>query len=135
MTSWSGKENFRSSVDWPLVEGVATLLKETCAGLDLNRDSEWICEIITEAAEGLPSSLEEGQKSEYVAEYILGVSAARNSLVIVSYCFNFLKSQGMVTDEKADHIEQALEELEQSLDGLTQSLRKSLPNQWKFQNN
>ena len=135
MTSWSGKENFRSSVDWPLVEGVATLLKETSAGLDLNRDSEWICEIITEAAEGLPSSLEEGQKSEYVAEYLLGVSAARNSLVIVSYCFNFLKSQGMVTDEKADHIEQALEELEQSLDGLTQSLRKSLPNQWKFQNN
>ena len=130
-----GRDQFRSSVDWPLVEGVATLLKETCAGLDLGRDTEWICEIISEAADGLPTSLQEGQESEYVAEYILGVSAARNSLVIVSYCFNFLKSQGLVTEEKADHIEQALDELESSLDALTQSLRKSLPNQWRFQNN
>ena len=130
-----GRDQFRSSVDWPLVEGVAALLKETCAGLELNRDTEWIGEIITEAADHLPSALQEGQESEYVAEYILGVSAARNSLVIVSYCFNFLKSQGLVTEEKADHIEQALDELESSLDALTQSLRKSLPNQWRFQNN
>ncbi|HLF76128.1 MAG TPA: four helix bundle protein [Dehalococcoidia bacterium] len=135
MTSRSGRENFRSSVDWPLVEGVATLLKETCEGLELDRDREWLGEIITEAAEGLPTSLQAGQQSEYVAEYILGVSAARNSLVIVSYCFNFLKSQGLVTEEKADHIEQALEELESSLDGLTQSLRRSLPDQWRFSNN
>jgi hypothetical protein len=135
MTSWSGRSEFRSSVDWPLVEGVAALLKETCAGLELNRDTEWLCEIITEAAEHLPTSLQEGQQSEYVAEYILGVSSARNSLVIVSYCFNFLKSQGLVTEQKADHVEQALDELESSLDGLTQSLRRSLPNQGRFANN
>jgi four helix bundle protein len=135
MTSWSGRSEFRSSVDWPLVEGVASLLKETCAGIELSRDTEWLCEIITEAADGLPASLHEGQQSEYVAEYILGVSAARNSLVIVSYCFNFLKSQGYASEQKADHIEQALEELETSLDGLTQSLRRSLPNQARFANN
>ena len=71
-----------------MVEGVAALLKETCEGLSLDKDREWLC-IITEAADGLPTSLQEGQQSEYVAEYILGVSAARNSLVIVSYCFDF----------------------------------------------
>lgn len=130
-----GGDNFRSSVDWAQVEGVSMLLKDTCDSLKLDRNTEWICEVIKENAESLPNSIHEGQQSEYVAEYILGISAARNSLVIVSYCFNFLKTQGLVEETIVDNIEKKLEELEQSLDGLTQSLRRDLPNHWRYSNN
>lgn len=135
MTGWQGGDNFRSSVDWAMVEGVSMLIKDTCDSLKLDKDREWICEVIKENAENLPTAIHEGQQSEYVAEYILGISAARNSLVIVSYCFNFLKSQDLVEETVADNIEQRLEELESALDSLTQSLRRNLPNQWRFSNN
>jgi four helix bundle protein len=134
MTSYPGGD-FRNIVEWEMVEDVSNTLKETIEDMHLTGDREWLAEVIKEAADGLPTSIIEGQQSQYVAEYILGISAARNSLVIASYTMNFLKSQGLIDATKAEDIEQKLDDLEKALASLTQNLRKNLPNQWRFSNN
>lgn len=132
--NWPGGD-FRNIVEWGMVEDVSNLLKETCENMHLTGDREWLAEVIKEAADVLPTSIIEGQQSRYVAEYILGISAARNSLVIASYTIHFLTSQGLIESDKAQDIEQRLDELEAALASLTQSLRRNLPNQWRFSNN
>jgi hypothetical protein len=102
------------------------MLNKTADEMALNRDSEWIKEVIHEAAQMLPESIIEGQESEYLAEYILGLSAARNALVVASYCFRFLKGQGMIPAAQADSVDAKLEELEVELASVTETLRASL---------
>ena len=86
MQSWPRKGDFQNLVEWGEVESVSALLKETIERLKLGPNEEWIQEVILEASEELPRAIKEGQESEYAAEFILGVSSARNSLVIASYC-------------------------------------------------
>jgi hypothetical protein len=135
MQSWPRKGDFQNLVEWGEVESVSALLKETIERLKLGPNEEWIQEVILEAAEELPRSIKEGQESEYAAEFILGVSAARNSLVIASYCFRFLKAQELMDGPTADEVDWRLDQLEQKLSNLTERLRGSLRDQYKFSSN
>lgn len=125
MRSWPNSD-FQNLFEWGKVEGMTDLLNKTVSEMDLGRDQEWIIEVIKEAAELLPESIIEGQHSDYLAEYILGLSAARNALVVASYCFRFLKGQGLIPAEKADFVDGRLEELETELGSVTDTLRASL---------
>ena len=125
MRSWPNRD-FENLFEWGKVEGMTNLLNTAISEMDLGRDQEWIIEVIKEAAELLPESIIEGQHSEYLAEYILGLSAARNALVVASYCFRFLKGQGLIPAEKADFVDGRLEELEEELGSVTDTLRASL---------
>ena len=125
MRSWPNSD-FQNLFEWEKVEGMTNLLNQEIAEMDLGRDQEWIVEVIKESAELLPESIIEGQHSDYLAEYILGLSAARNALVVASYCFRFLKGQGYITAEKADYVDGRLEELEMELGSVTDTLRASL---------
>ena len=135
MQSWPRKGDFQNLVEWGEVESVSALLKETIERLKLGPNEEWIQEVILEAAEELPRAIREGQDSEYAAEFILGVSAARNSLVIASYCFRFLKAQNLMDGPTADEVDWRLDQLEQKLSTLTERLRGSLRDQYKFSSN
>jgi len=135
MQSWPRKGDFQNLVEWGEVESVSALLKETIERLKLGPNEEWIQEVILEAAEELPRAIKEGQESEYAAEFILGVSAARNSLVIASYCFRFLKAQDLMDGPTADEVDWRLDQLEQKLSNLTERLRGSLRDQYKFSSN
>ena len=126
MRQWPGKGEFQNLFEWDKVEGMSSLLNKTVDEMDLNRDQEWIAEVIHEAATLLPESIIEGQESDYLAEYILGLSAARNALVVASYCFRFLKGQGLIAAEKADFVDGRLEELEMELASVTDTLRATL---------
>jgi hypothetical protein len=125
MRSWPNSE-FQNLFEWEKVEGMTNLLNNTISEMDLERDQEWIKEVIKEAAELLPESIIEGQQSDYLAEYILGLSAARNALVVASYCIRFLKGQGYMPAEKADYVDGRLEELELELGSVTDTLRANL---------
>jgi len=125
MRSWPNSD-FQNLFEWDKVEGMTNLLNTTVDEMDLGRDQEWIIEVIKEAAELLPESIIEGQQSDYLAEYILGLSAARNALVVASYCFRFLKGQGLIPAEKADFVDSRLEELEVELGSVTDTLRANL---------
>lgn len=125
MRSWPNSD-FQNLFEWDKVEGMTNLLNTTVDEMDLGRDQEWIIEVIKEAAELLPESIIEGQQSDYLAEYILGLSAARNALVVASYCFRFLKGQGLIPAEKADFVDGRLEELEVELGSVTDTLRANL---------
>jgi len=135
MQSWPRKGDFQNLVEWGEVESVSALLKETIERLKLGPNEEWIQEVILEAAEELPRAIKEGQESEYAAEFILGVSAARNSLVIASYCLRFLKAQELMDGPTADEVDWRLDQLEQKLSNLTERLRGSLRDQYKFSSN
>lgn len=125
MRSWPNSD-FQNLFEWEKVEGMTNLLNKTVNEMDLGRDQEWIIEVIKEAAELLPESIIEGQQSDYLAEYILGLSAARNALVVASYCIRFLKGQGYMPADKADFVDGRLEELEEELGSVTDTLRASL---------
>lgn len=125
MRSWPNSE-FQNLFEWDKVEGMTNLLNTTVSEMDLGRDQEWIKEVIKEAAELLPESIIEGQQSDYLAEYILGLSAARNALVVASYCIRFLKGQGYMPAEKADYVDERLEQLEVELGSVTDTLRANL---------
>jgi len=135
MQAWPRKGDFENLVDWDEVNTVSKLLVETMDNLKLTGNEIWIDEVVREAAEQLPSSIKEGQESDYAAEFILGVSAARNSLVIASYCFRFLKAQGLMDEPLADELDWRLDQLEQKLSGLTERLRESMRDQFKFSSN
>lgn len=126
MRSWPNQGNFENPFEWQLVDNVATMLNTTVDEMNLGRDQDWIKEVIREAATMLPESIIEGQQSDYLAEYILGLSAARNSLVVASYCFRFLKGQGLIDGKLADDVDVKLEELEGVLASVTDSLRENL---------
>ena len=135
MQAWPRKGDFENLVDWDEVNNVSKLLVETMDDLKLTGNEIWIDEVVREAAEQLPASIKEGQESDYAAEFILGVSAARNSLVISSYCFRFLKAQGLMDEPLADELDWRLDQLEQKLSGLTERLRESMRDQFKFSSN
>ncbi len=135
MRQW-GKGDFQNLFEWQMVDSVSELLKKTCEEMKLGRDEEWILEVIRESARNLPGSIIEGQESDYLAEYILGLSAARNALVIASYCLRFLKGQQLLEAEKADYVDGRLEELEDVLASVTDTLRSNLSSgQGQFSNN
>ncbi|HWO74233.1 MAG TPA: hypothetical protein VNN21_11825 [Dehalococcoidia bacterium] len=135
MRQWPSAE-FQNLFEWKMVDDVSKLLRTECERMQLGRDEEWICEVIKESAQLLPESIIEGQESEYLAEYILGLSAARNALVVASYCFRFLKGQGLVPPERADYVDSRLEELETILGSVTDTLRRNLASgQGQFSNN
>jgi hypothetical protein len=135
MKQW-GKGDFQNLFEWQMVDNVSKLLNRTCEEMRLGRDEEWILEVIRESAENLPESIIEGQESDYLAEYILGLSAARNALVVASYCFRFLKGQKLIEADKADYVDGRLEELEEVLAQVTDTLRASLASgQGQFSNN
>ena len=135
MQAWPRKGDFENLVDWDEVNNVSKLLVETMDDLKLTGNEIWIDEVVREAAEQLPASIKEGQESDYAAEFILGVSAARNSLVISSYCFRFLKAQGLMDEPLADELDWRLDQLEQKLSGLTERMRESMRDQFKFSSN
>jgi hypothetical protein len=131
-----GKGDFQNLFEWQMVDNVSKLLNTTCEEMRLGRDEEWILEVIRESAANLPGSIIEGQESDYLAEYILGLSAARNALVVASYCFRFLKGQKLIEADKADYVDGRLEELEVVLAQVTDTLRASLASgQGQFSNN
>ncbi len=135
MKQW-GKGDFQNLFEWQMVDNVSKLLNKTCEEMRLGRDEEWIVEVIRESAENLPGSIIEGQESDYLAEYILGLSAARNALVVASYCFRFLKGQKLIEPDKADFVDGQLDELEEVLAQVTDTLRASLASgQGQFSNN
>ena len=121
MRSWPNSE-FQNLFEWEKVEGMTNLLNNTVSEMDLGRDQEWIKEVIKEAAELLPESIIEGQQSDYLAEYILGLSAARNALVVASYCIRFLKGQGYMPAEKADYVEAQRAAAQEAIDDLVSML-------------
>ncbi|HEY4684779.1 MAG TPA: hypothetical protein VII57_01905 [Dehalococcoidia bacterium] len=135
MTSWS---EFEGLVEWREVEGVSTLLRETCEATKLAPEMEWVLEVVKETAALLPASIIEGRESEYLAEYILGVNAARNALIVATYCFDFLRGEGLMDAGTANRVEERLAELETKLASLTDTLRRNLslrPVRRRFSNN
>ena len=136
MRSWPSKGEFQNLVEWQEIDRVSSLLNQKAEEMDLGRDEEWIKEVIREAAHMLPESIIEGQESDYLAEYILGLSAARNALVVASYCFRFLKGQGLIAAEQADEVDSKLEELENTLASVSDTLRANLSSgQGQYSNN
>ena len=133
MTTWHSK--YQNLAEWPMVTDVSDLLLKTCNETKLSDDKEWVLEVIREAANMLPESIIEGKESEYLSEFILGVSAARNSCVIAAYCFNFLRGEGLMDAGKATQLEERLDSLEATLASLTETLRRDLSQQRHFSNN
>jgi hypothetical protein len=133
--TYSPRPDYHELAEWQMAESVANLLRKTCDELNLAPDREWLLEVIRENADNLTQSIAEGQSSEYAAEYLLGVGSARNSVVMVSYCFRFLRGENLIDDSLADSVEERLEDLDSALEALAQELRRSLPNQWRYSNN
>ena len=97
MRQWLARAIFRTCSSGRWWTTSLQLLKKTCEEMKLGRDEEWILEVIRESrAEPAGHRSSKGRRATTLAEYILGLSAARNALVVASYCFRFLKGQKLI---------------------------------------
>jgi hypothetical protein len=126
MTFVGEKPDYHTLPEYQLAERTATLIKETTATMTWTEQWEWLRVGILREANRLTSTLEEGYRSDLIAEWILGIGSCRNAVVMSDYIFTFLKGQGMLEDAKADPILASLKDLMTSIMGLSQRLRQEL---------
>src|SRR5688500_11900025 len=96
MRPWPGQGEHKSLLEWQKADSFSRMLKETCDGLTVPRDREWLIEILSEASDNMPRLIEEGQESVHLAEYILALDAVRSYLVVIQYCLNFMLDIGLI---------------------------------------
>ena len=126
MTFAGVKPDYRELPEYQLALRTRELIEKTTEEMTWTREWEWLRMGILREASRLTQTLEEGYKSDLVAEWILGIGSCRNAVVMSDYIFTFLKGQDMLAAEKADPILASLKELMTAIMDLSQRLRQEL---------
>ena len=112
--------------EYQLARQTRDLIKQTTAQTIWTEQWEWLEIGIIREANRLTQTLEDGYKSDLIAEWILGISSCRNAVVMSDYIFTFLEGQEMLAPELAGPILKSLKELMRAIMGLSQQLRQEL---------
>ena len=126
MTFSGEKPDYRELPEYKLALETSDLIKRTTDELTWTKEWEWLRTGILREANRLPLTLEEGYKSDLVAEWILGIGSCRNAVVMSDYIFTFMKGQDMLPADKADPILGKLKDLMAGITSLSQRLRQEL---------
>ena len=135
MQRWPGQGEYQNSLEWQKYESFSRLLSETMTQMSVAPEREWILEVLRESESKMARSIEDGQDSVHLAEYILSLDTVRSFLVIVDYCMRFLVDLDLVDSELAARLEAGRADFEALLTSRTQTLRETLRNEWHFTNN
>ena len=112
--------------EYQLAQRTRDLIKDTAAQTEWTPQWEWLEIGIVREANRLTQTLEEGYKSDLIAEWILGIGSCRNAVVMSDYIFTFLEGQEMLEPEQTGPILKSLKELMKSILALSQQLRQEL---------
>jgi hypothetical protein len=126
MTFIGQKPDVHDLPEYQLAQRTRDLIARTAGETVWTEKWEWLRLGILREANRLTQTLEDGYKSDLIAEWILGIGSCRNAVVMSDYIFTFLKGQEMLEDRVADPILRSLKELMTAIMALSQRLRQEL---------
>ena len=127
MARWrSGRRNIDELNAWQKTDEFSTLLQDVCRELNLGHDKEWLLYLLTQASRLLRDALEEGWNRTHLAEYLLGISEALTFGALIDYYLVFLRHEGYLSVERANEVEEKLNEVQNELTALAGRLREEL---------
>src|SRR5215470_1501628 len=122
-----------TSGEWRRALEVSERLIETTRELELEPRSEWLRQVMNEAASQLRAAVlwaaSQGVTEEGVQRlrsHVVAADAARSDASLASYFLNFLNREGLIDQAKALEIESMLHETELDMDDMSQRLTREL---------
>src|SRR5215470_15230080 len=122
-----------TSGEWRRALEVSERLIQTTRELELEPRSEWLRQVMNEAATQLRAAVlwaasqgvtEEG--TQRLRSHVVAADAARSDASLASYFLNFLNSEGLVDEATALEVESRLRETERDMVELSQRLTREL---------
>ena len=126
--------SYSTSDEWRRALGVAEAIKQTCLDLQLEPKSEWLRQVMNEAADQMRAAVlwaaSQGSPAEKPRDALrplnVAADATRSDAALASYFLNFLTSEHLIAGARADDIAGKLREIELGMDGLSRRLREEL---------
>ena len=120
-----------TSDDWRRALRVADTVKRTAQGLRLEPRSEWLRQVIGEAAAQMRAAVlwaasqgsRDGKLSEGLRQLVVAADAVRSDAALASYFFNFLSHEHLITEHDATMMARDLNDIELAMDALSRRLR------------
>jgi hypothetical protein len=120
------KPNYVELPEFKLAADVGELVRAIAVGTPWSPQWLWVQTRLLAEAESLTRSLAEGYRSDFVAEWALGLGACRNAALMSDYILTFLRDQGIVEGAKVNPVLLKLDQLVESLQEVSQDLRTTL---------
>jgi hypothetical protein len=128
------KPSYSTSDEWRRALGVADAVKQAAAALHLEAKSEWLRQVLNEAADQMRAAVlwaasqgsPAGKSREALRPLIIAADAARSDASLASYFVSFLTNQKLIEDAAADQMASQLRETEAGMELLSRHLREEL---------
>jgi four helix bundle protein len=111
--------------EWQRAAQLTADLEKVCDELDLKPNEEWLRFLVLEAGHALPAAVEEGWKSEYLAEFMLSLYEAHSLLAMIEYYTLFLRDEGYLEGRRADEVDNRRQEVQDLITSLLDRMRDS----------
>ncbi len=127
------RRSVSTSGEWRRALEVSDTLIRTTRELDLEPRSEWLRQVMNEAASQLRAAVlwaaSQGVTEEGVQRlrsHVVAADAARSDASLASYFLNFLNREGLIDEAKAFEVESLLHETEVDMADMSQRLTREL---------
>jgi hypothetical protein len=128
------EKSYSTSDEWRRALGVADSVKQTAAALQLEAKSEWLRQVLNEAADQMRAAVlwaasqgsPSGKSHETLRPLIIAADAARSDASLASYFLSFLTNQNLIEDTAADRVASQLRDTEAAMEVLSRHLRDEL---------
>jgi hypothetical protein len=126
--------SYSTSDEWRRAITVADAIKQTCHDLQLEPKSEWLRQVMNEAADQMRAAVlwaaSQGSPANKTGDalrpLIVAADATRSDAALASYFLNFLTSEHLISGTTAGDIASKLQEIELGMDNLSRHLRQEL---------
>jgi hypothetical protein len=127
------RRSVSASGEWRRALEVSERLMRTTSELELEPRSEWLRQVMSEAASQLRAAVlwaasqgvtEEGVKR--LRSHVVAADAARSDASLASYFLNFMNREGLIDEAKAVEVESLLHETEVDMAAMSQRLTREL---------
>jgi hypothetical protein len=127
------QQSLNTSGEWRRALEVSDRLIRTTGELELEPRSEWLRQVMNEAASQLRAAVlwavsqgvtEEGV--ERLRSHVVAADAARSDASLASYFLNFLQGEGLIDGAKAQEVELLLRQTELEMAAISQRLTREL---------
>src|SRR4051794_15894198 len=106
------KPSYSTSDEWRRALGVADAVKQTASALQLEPKSEWLRQVLNEAADQMRAAVlwaasqgsPEDRTHEALRPLIIAADAARSDASLASYFLSFLTHEHLIEDATADRL-------------------------------
>jgi hypothetical protein len=130
----ANQTTYSTSDEWRRALSVADAVKQTASALQLEAKSEWLRQVLNEAADQMRAAVlwaaaqgsPAGKSHEALRPLIIAADAARSDASLASYFVSFLTKQNLIEPTAAVRIASELRDIEGGMETLSRHLRQEL---------